>query len=177
MITGEPLRGSWWSHPRAQLIFEVTELLKDDPDVLSTKLIAGKVTFVHKQLWSELVIIGKTRAEWQLGGMSSHARRLLKIVEAEGTIRTDRVPWPKSANAKPGEAASELEKRLLTVAHQIHTESGAHARTLETWEHWRRRIGFKPTKVLVEAAMKTFNDRLVNMNSKSGSKAKLPWWE
>jgi hypothetical protein len=47
LIVGERLRGPWWAHPRAQEIFNVYDTLDDHPDVLITKLVSGKVTYVH----------------------------------------------------------------------------------------------------------------------------------
>ena len=48
MVTGEAVSGSWWSHPRAHEIFRKLEELDD---VISAKLIAGKVTYVSRKLW------------------------------------------------------------------------------------------------------------------------------
>src|SRR5712691_9806540 len=39
LITGAPVRGSWWSHPFAHAIFHVSGQLADHADVLITKLI------------------------------------------------------------------------------------------------------------------------------------------
>ena len=54
-IAGEPLRGSWWSHPRAREIFAITRAIRDSPEVLVCRLIGGKVTYVHRRLWPPLV--------------------------------------------------------------------------------------------------------------------------
>ena len=59
LITGSPLRGSWWSDPQAQTIFQVNELLEDHEDVLITKLVSGKGTFVHREIWTDVVTIGR----------------------------------------------------------------------------------------------------------------------
>src|SRR6267142_3049099 len=84
LITGAPLHGSWWSHPLAQTIFQVNEKLEDHPDVLITKLISGKVTFVHRNLWPEVVAIGTSKEPWQMKGLSASAKTLLKTVEESG---------------------------------------------------------------------------------------------
>jgi hypothetical protein len=55
VIAGQPFRGSWWSHPKAHAMFAVFEFLRDAPDVLTCRIVAGKVTFVHRRLWPALI--------------------------------------------------------------------------------------------------------------------------
>ena len=54
-ITGAPIHGSWWGHPKSHEIFAVTRGLRGSPDVLVCCLVAGKVTYVHRRLWAPLV--------------------------------------------------------------------------------------------------------------------------
>jgi hypothetical protein len=54
-IAGEPIRASWWSHPKGREIFAVTRAIRDSDDVLVCRLIAGKITYVHRRLWPALV--------------------------------------------------------------------------------------------------------------------------
>src|SRR3954470_14251830 len=54
-VVGGPIRGSWWGHPKGQEIFRVAEAISDSEDVLVCKLVAGKVTYVHRRLWAALV--------------------------------------------------------------------------------------------------------------------------
>jgi hypothetical protein len=54
-IAGEPIRGSWWAHPKSQIIFKAAQAVCKSPDVLVCKLIDGKITFVHRRLWPALV--------------------------------------------------------------------------------------------------------------------------
>jgi hypothetical protein len=56
-IAGEPIRGSWWGHPRAQEIFRALNVVSDHPDVVVTKLVDGKVTLVHRRLWPALATL------------------------------------------------------------------------------------------------------------------------
>lgn len=65
VITGERLKGSWWSHPRAQEIFNAIEALPED-QVLDTKLVGGKVTFVHRSLWPDLLAVVTRDREYQV---------------------------------------------------------------------------------------------------------------
>ena len=54
-IAGEPLRGTWWSHPKSQEIYAATRAVREPPDVLVCRLLGGKITFVHRRLWPALV--------------------------------------------------------------------------------------------------------------------------
>jgi hypothetical protein len=54
-IAGEPIKGSWWAHSKSREIFSVLQKLGDSPDILSCRLVMGRVTFVHRRLWPALV--------------------------------------------------------------------------------------------------------------------------
>lgn len=125
------MRGLWWAHPRAKEIFSVYDALEDHPDVLIMKLVSGKVTYIHRPLWPQVVAAGRAREPWQMHGLSAAARKLLADVDL--------------APVEPGRAISkavaELDVRMLVYASQFHSESGAHKRRLESWRHWSRRTG------------------------------------
>jgi hypothetical protein len=54
-IAGEPIRGSWWAHPKADTIFLCSRAIRESADVLVCRLVGGKVTYVHRRLWPALV--------------------------------------------------------------------------------------------------------------------------
>jgi hypothetical protein len=54
-IAGEPVKGNWWAHPQSHSIFALTRVVRDSPDVLTCRLVNGKVTFVHRRVWPALV--------------------------------------------------------------------------------------------------------------------------
>jgi hypothetical protein len=54
-VAGEPIRGSWWGHPKGQEIFLLSEAVSESGEVLVCRLIEGKVTYVHRRLWPALV--------------------------------------------------------------------------------------------------------------------------
>ena len=54
-IAGETVRGSWWGHARGKEIFRVLSAVQDADDVLTCRLLGGKVTLVHRRLWPALV--------------------------------------------------------------------------------------------------------------------------
>jgi hypothetical protein len=175
LIAGAPLRGSWWSHPLAQTIFQVNEQLEDHPDVLITKLVSGKVTFVHRNLWPEVLSIGSAREPWQLKNLSDSARWLLQTIDERGSLTTDKTTPLPSGKAKVGDMSRELEKKLLVNGAQIHTTSGAHAKVLETWPHWAGRVGFKNPNLSVVRAKQRLEERLLKLNQEFAASAKLPW--
>lgn len=178
LITGAPLKGSWWSHPLAQTIFQVNEKLEDHPDVLMTKLVSAKVTFVHRDLWPEVLAVGNSHEPWQMEGLSASAQTLLKTVQAKGTLQTDQIVLAKSETTKktkPGDAARELERKILIHADQIHTAGGAHAKVLETWDHWSKRTGFGQPLILVDHAKTNLEERLRKLNKEFNGTGRIPW--
>src|ERR671925_31936 len=122
------VRGSWWGHPQGGLIYSIATALEDSPEVLSGKLVRGKVAFVHRALWPTIARVVLDSA-WRRGaekGLSTPAKQLLAEVERKGTLRLDgRAP-----------ARLELEKRGLLLATSEHTPSGRHAVVLRSWRDW-----------------------------------------
>jgi hypothetical protein len=55
VVAGESLRGSWWAHPKAKDIFRLSRSIRSSPDVLVCRLFDGKITYVHRRLWPNLV--------------------------------------------------------------------------------------------------------------------------
>jgi len=54
-IAGETIVGNWWSHPKANAIYNVLSRASVAPEVLACRLVDGKVTLVHRRLWPALV--------------------------------------------------------------------------------------------------------------------------
>ena len=147
IITDERVSGSWWSHPRANEIFRA---LQELDDVLTVKLIAGKVTFVHPRLQPAVAAVGAAREAWQMRGLSPAARRLLARVDRDGSVRAS------------GPASKELQLRLLVNAREEHTESGRHETVLEPWPASRLSAAEARRQIEIAAAA-------------IGAGGKLPW--
>jgi len=174
-VVGEPIRGSWWGHPKAHDIFRVVGQIADHPDVAVTKLISGKVTFVHRKLWPALLAVGMSREPWQMKGLSRKARNLLQIVDRKGEVRSDRLPAsPKAKHSSWSEAIRELEERLLVYAEEFHSETGAHAKRLETWKHWAARVSLKLGQVDTEEAKEELK-KFAQEIAEHSDIPKLPW--
>jgi hypothetical protein len=139
LLTGQSLRTSWWSHPRARVIFATLTELARHPDVLFTKLLYGKVTLLHRRLWPSFLAVASAREAWQVRGLPASARSLLQALERTGSVRAS------------GPAVKELERRLLVHTEEVHTESGRHEIRLQPWQTWSQRVGCKPLLSLAQA--------------------------
>jgi hypothetical protein len=140
IIAGGPLRGSWWGHPDGASIYHTMLALEDHPDLLETKLVDGKVTYVHRRLWPALVATGLSAAPWQTTGLSAEASWLMDCLARNRDIQLNELPVPAGLTRKRlPEAARELERRLLARGYSVHTPRGAHAKCLETWSRWTER--------------------------------------
>jgi hypothetical protein len=155
ILAGGPVRGSWWGHPEANDMFRILNEVTGDPEVLTLKLVGGKVTLVHRRLWPAVLVVALARERWQTEGLSAAARALLERVE-RGVVDTS------------GPPVKELEERLLVRAEQVHTTSGKHLSRLERWPAWASRVRCKPAgdgkQLLAEA--------LAALGGKPGL---LPW--
>jgi hypothetical protein len=152
ILAGEPVRGSWWSHPKAQAIFECLEELDD---VLSSRLVARKVTFIDRKLWPAFLAVATSNAGWQTKGLSTAAKRLLEQLPIRAT----------------GPAARELQERLLVHAEEVHGEAGKHEIELQAWAQWA-----KKQRVKAAADQSAARARLeAAVAAIGGSAALLPW--
>ena len=176
ILAGEPVKGSWWAHPQAHQIFHSLNALQDNDDVLSTKLLSGKVTLVHRKLWRDFIPIAMARESWQRSDLSEAATFLLRSVDREGILSSNEIVWPKRLAAeKIGRATRELEDRLLVHGEEFHTEKGAHAKSIETWKHWAARVGFRENLCNVSEGKRHFESLVAKLNKEYGAKGQLPW--
>jgi len=102
-IAGEPLRGSWWAHPKGREIFAVTRAIRDNDDVLVCRLVNGKITFVHRRLWPALV-----RAAGRLP--PDHLSRVREVHTKSGRHVTKEVPFPDWVPSSVRAAARRLSE-------------------------------------------------------------------
>jgi hypothetical protein len=175
LITGKPMKGSWWAHPLAQTIFQVNELLDDHPDLVITKLLAGKVTFVHRRIWPELFAVATSKARWQTDELSDSAQTILKLVGKQGPMRSDELPINGVGRQELNNSVRQLERRLLIHSKQVHTASGAHAKLLETWQQWAREVKLSPGAITAIDARKSLERRVQELNERFNGKSTLPW--
>ena len=88
VVAGEPIRGSWWSHPKAHDIHAATLDARDSSDVLTCRVVRGKVTLVHKRLWPALVRIACYLSVERLASVQ-------EIHTPSGAHRVEEKPYPE----------------------------------------------------------------------------------
>lgn len=159
IITGETLTTSWWSHPQSHAIFHCLAHLADHPDVLFTKLVAGKDTLIHRHLWPDFLAVATAGEPWQYRRLTSQAKDLLSKAQGQGPVLASGAP------------VKELEKRLLVHGEQVHTASGRHETQLETWAAWADRVAC-PTEVSAQLGKTRLEAVLQKLG---GSAGQLPW--
>ncbi len=173
LVLHENVQGSWWAHKDVALVFGILTRLKYDPEALVTKMVSGKVTFVHRRLWPDLLAICTSREPWQTADLTGEAKTLLDMTR-EAEVRTDTVAWGGGKRAV-GDVARELEMKLLIQSEEIHTIRGSHAKILRSWTRWSE-IMYPSQKSLDVAKAKGRFERLVmRLNAESGSRGRLPW--
>jgi hypothetical protein len=109
VIAGGPIRGSWWSAPKAREIFRASRALRDSPDILVCTLVEGKVTFVHRRLWPALVKLASRFRRPRLA-------RIREEHTASGAHQTRRTPFPEWV---PSEVLSEARQLSHTDAERM----------------------------------------------------------
>jgi hypothetical protein len=176
IVAGGPIRGSWWGNPAARGTYDVLLALEDHPDALRTKLVNGKVTYVHRTLWPALLGVALAGEPWQSRALAPAAQWLLEEVRANAELRLDLVAPPPEVKRKALlEAGRDLERRLLVYGGQMHTESGAHTRVLETWAQWREVPEHQVTPLLAEEGRSVLDARMARLNDIHDANARLPW--
>jgi hypothetical protein len=175
LVLGEPPRGSWFGLPAGAQIYHLGELLEASPQVVSVPLVARKGTLVHRRLWGSLLAVGTSEDPWQMAGLTESERRLRRATEEAGRIDIDDAPaLALRARQTRGDVARALERRLLVLGASVHTPSGRHTKVLESWSHWRSRVGWKGRSV-PEAVARTRLERAVRRAPGESTTVALPW--
>jgi hypothetical protein len=174
IVAGERIAGSWWGHPRGHEIFGVLKQLDANPDTMLTRLVSGKVTYLHRGLWREFLVLATSENEWQRRGLTRSARQLYRLVQKRGELRMDQVAGRRSSSDL-GRAAREIEGSLLVYSTEVHTESGSHAKVLMSWAHCPKLRGFHAHYVRPADAMNRFEAVVEGLNRRYGATATLPW--
>ena len=91
-IAGGPIQGSWWGHPKGDTIFACSRALRSSKDVLTCRLIDGKVTYVHRRLWPALARLSNNF-------MADRLASIKEIHTAAGKHRLDTVPFSRWISA------------------------------------------------------------------------------
>lgn len=170
-ITGENIVGSWWGHPLANPIYNGLQWLEYNRSILAIKLIDGKVTYIHEDLFADIYSIVCKSRDWQTQKLKDEDQQILKYVSKKKKIMSDDSGLAKLSK-DPKKSFVNLEKKLLIYSMEEHTDSGKHIKEYMTWEKSKIAVP-KPNDYLVS---KNHIENLVALlNKKSGAKTKLPW--
>jgi hypothetical protein len=106
-VAGEPISGNWWSHPRANAIYNVLTEVSESEQVLVCRLINGKVTLVHRRLWPALVKLAARFAPQQITQVREEHTQSGRHVVSE-------VPFPQWVPPEISQEAKALTEREAT---------------------------------------------------------------
>jgi len=121
VITGEPLRGSWWVHPKGNDIFRLSRSIRSSADVLVCRLVGGKITYIHRRLWPPLVRLAPWFSRQRLAAVK-------EVHTPAGKHKLVVTPFPKwvpqeilraAEKLDENEAASRLASLLLAIELRI----------------------------------------------------------
>lgn len=102
-IAGEPIRGSWWAHPKAHQIFQALEAVVESGDVVTCKLIDDRVTYLHRRVWPAIARLAAKIGRARLARVwSEHT--------PSGAHRPRREPFPRWVPADVLEQAAALSE-------------------------------------------------------------------
>jgi len=175
-IVGKPIHTSWWGHPQGNTIYQTLGILSQNRDLLLTKLLSRKTTFIHRRLWPGFLTLATSHEPWQLDHLSPEAKRLLDAIQQKGKLSTN--DHSKESGVKIGvlgKAARELESRILVYGQGFHSESGSHAKRLKTWDQWAKDAKYKWKKIDLDIAKQSFENIALKLKERYNVRPKLPW--
>jgi hypothetical protein len=105
-IAGEPIRGSWWGHPKGNQIYMLLNEVCDSPDIVRCRLHDSKITLVHRRLWPALVKMA--------GGFA--AARLSAVREEHTATGAHRMTTVKFPDWVPADVRAAAKRISVTEA-------------------------------------------------------------
>jgi hypothetical protein len=69
LVVGEPVRGSWWAHPKGNDILRLSRSIRSSPDILVCRLVDGKITYIHRRLWPAVVRLARRFSKQRLAAV------------------------------------------------------------------------------------------------------------
>ena len=161
-VAGRVLVGSWMAAPEVHRIYDLLSELTNH-ELCSATLLDGKVTIFDPSLAPAVqrLATDPARRARLIAELPPAARHLLERVERDGDVRMDHT----GLSTKEGRAARvRLERLLLAVSVQIHTDRGSHTAALRPWSESRlaRRCGAAKGVPDVEAAMDLLLEAALN---------------
>jgi hypothetical protein len=160
----------WWSVKiSGQPVPQVSREVEGGDDILATRIFRRTKTFVSNKIWPILDPIVKHHIELIEKGkiLSSLEQRLQKTIEAEGSIRTDRLRKQlrlegKENNSKFHRALTNLESYALIIGFEDpKPEKHLHANIWQTWET-RTSSGIDRASISYEEALGKLFERTID---------------
>jgi hypothetical protein len=103
-VAGEPIRGSWWAHPKGNEIFMLSRAIRRSPDILVCRLVDGKITYVHRRLWPALVRLAHRFSSARLAAVT-------EVHTAAGRHQVHVTQFPKWVPKNALAAANQLSEQ------------------------------------------------------------------
>jgi hypothetical protein len=104
VVAGEPLRGSWWAHPKGNDIFLLSRAIRRSPDVVVCRLVGGKITYVHRRMWPALVSFAGRFSKQRLAALN-------EVHTPAGKHRLLVTPFPDWVPTEVLQAAQKLPEK------------------------------------------------------------------
>jgi hypothetical protein len=108
-IIGEPIKGSWWAHPKSHHIFAMLRSVTESEDILVCRAVGGKVTLVHRRLWPALVRVAARFTPSQIAQVRDEHTPSGRHVSRE-------VPFPKWVPKAVREEAMGIAEQDALIA-------------------------------------------------------------
>ena len=109
VIVDEPIKGSWWAHPKSHQIFAILQAVTDSEDILVCRLVDGKVTLVHRRLWPALVRVAERFSPTQIA-------QVREAHTPSGHHVSREVPFPKWVPTEVKEQAMGIGEQEALIA-------------------------------------------------------------
>ncbi|MEE9166256.1 MAG: hypothetical protein V3U24_02165 [Candidatus Neomarinimicrobiota bacterium] len=100
-VAGEPIRGSYWGHPKGNEIFQLTRAIRSSNEVVVCRLVDGKITYVHRRVWPAVVRLQESFDKERLGAVS-------EIHSPSGKHEVRVTPFPDWVPTSVREEAQQL---------------------------------------------------------------------
>lgn len=169
LITGDTCKGSWWSHPQANSIYNGLAWLADNSSIFTVKLLDGKMTYLHENLLNDFYTIVMKPRDWQLKKLKQSDLEVFNVIKTNKKISSDDIQY-KTIEIK--KSLARLEKKLLIQGTEQHTKSGKH---IKIYHRWKAPKNFKIQSQNINNSILKFEKIVENFNLISESAVKLPW--
>ena len=87
-VAGEAIEGSYWGHPKGDEIFVLTRFIRSSEEVLVCRLVNGKVTYIHRNLWASIFRLQESFNKEDLGAIR-------EIHSSSGKHTVETIPFPE----------------------------------------------------------------------------------